>query len=113
MVKMWLVDTGCGYDLVSERETATIKRFVSNANIPSTFHTANGPTRTENVANIYVKELDENITPYVLESTPPVPIVACRCIELGYTCIWPTSQSPYFIRPDGMIMHLSIEHEIP
>ena len=41
MVKMWLVDTGCGYDLVSRRETTLIKRFVSKAKVPITFHTAN------------------------------------------------------------------------
>ena len=50
-VKMWLVDSGCGYDLVSKRETAMIKHVVSKAQVPITFHTANGPTRTENVAN--------------------------------------------------------------
>ena len=67
---MWLVDTGCGYDLVSKRETPLIRRFVSKAKVPIMFHTANGPTRTENVANIYVKELDANITPSVIENTP-------------------------------------------
>ena len=61
---MWLVDTGCGYDLVSQRETALINRFVNKAKVPITFHTASGPTRTDNVANSYVKELDDTITPY-------------------------------------------------
>ena len=37
MVKMWLVDTGCGYDLVSKRETGMIKRFVRKAKVPITF----------------------------------------------------------------------------
>ena len=30
------------------------------------------------VANIYVKELDENITPHVLDNTPPVLTVGYR-----------------------------------
>ena len=34
-------------------------------------------------------------------------------MELGYTFIWPTRQNPYFIRPDGMIVHLTVEHYIP
>jgi len=113
MVKEWLVDTGCGYDLVSQRETGLIKRFVSKAKVPITFHTANGPTRTENIANIHVRELDENITPYVLENTPPVLTVAYRCMEMGYTFVWPTSQEPYFIRPDGMIIRLKVVNYIP
>ena len=108
MVKMWLVDTGCGYDIVSQRETALIKRFVSKAKVPITFHTANGPTRTENIAKIHVRELDGNITPYVLENTPPVLTVGYRCIELGYTFMWPANQEPYFMRPDGIIAHLKL-----
>ena len=104
---------GAVYDLVSKRETTLIKRFVSKATFPITFHTANGPTRTENVANIYVRELDENITPYVLASTPSVLTVGYRCMDIGYTFIWPTNQSPYFIRLDGMIIHLTIENYIP
>ena len=72
LVKMWLVDTGCGYDLVSMREVALMKRFVEKARHTITFRTANGPTVTEDVANVYVKELDEHITPYILNNSPPV-----------------------------------------
>ena len=85
MVKMWLVDTGCDYDIVSKRETALIKRFVSKAKVPITFHTAHGPTRTENNANIHARDLDDNITPYMLENTPPVLTVGYICMDLGYT----------------------------
>ena len=81
---MWLVDTGCGYDLVSKRETTLIKRFVSKATVPITFHTANGPTRTDNVANIHGRELEYNITPFLLDNTPPVLTVGYMCMELGY-----------------------------
>ena len=49
---MWLVDTGCGYDLVSKREVALMKRFVEKAKHTITFHTANGPTVTEDAANV-------------------------------------------------------------
>ena len=97
----------------SPRERGLIKRFVSKAKVPITFHTANGPTRTENVANTHVWELDENFTHYVLENTPPVLTVGYRCMEMGYTFIWPTAQEPYFIRPDGMIIHLKIVNYIP
>ena len=33
MVKMWLVDIGCGYDIVPNRETALIRRSVSKAKV--------------------------------------------------------------------------------
>ena len=32
--------------------------------------------------------------------------VGGRCMELGYTCIWPKEQFPYFIWPAGVIIHL-------
>ena len=34
-------------------------------------------------------------------------------MEMGYTLIWPTAQEPYFIRPDGMIIHLKVVNYIP
>ena len=93
---MWLVDTGCGYDIVSKREVSKLKRFISKATCGITFHTANGATRTEDVANIYVKELDENITLHIPDNTTPALTVGCRCLEMGYTCVWPAGQNPYF-----------------
>jgi hypothetical protein len=66
-----------------------IKRFVSKAKVPITLLTANPPTRTEHIANIHIRELDENITPYVLENTLPVLTVGYRCMELGSTFYLP------------------------
>ena len=60
-----------------------------------------------------MQELDENITPYVLENTPPVLTVGYRCMEMGYTFMWPTAQEPYFIRPDGVVIRLTVEDYIP
>ena len=110
---MWLVDTGCGYDLVSKRAVALMKRFVEKATHTITFHTAHGPTVVEDVANVYVNELDENITPYIFNNSPPVLKVGYSCMEFGYTFIWPTGQNPYFIRIDGRIVHLTVDNCIP
>ena len=110
---MWLVDTGCGYDLASKREVALMKTFVEKAKHTITFHTANGPTVTEDVADVYVQELDENITLYIYNNIPPVLTVGYRCMEMGYTFIWPTGQNPFFIRHDGMIVHLAVENYMP
>ena len=40
---------------------------------------------TEDVTNVYVKELDENRCHYILNNTPPVLTVGYRCMEMGYT----------------------------
>ena len=104
MVKMWLVDTGCGYDLVSKREVALMKRFAIKAKHTITFHTANGPTVTENVANVYVKELSENIAPYILYNTHPV---GYRCMELGYAL--PRDRSSFVLPPINGRFTLMVE----
>ena len=70
LVQMWLVDTGCGYDLVSKREVALMKICVEKAKHTITFHTANGPTVTEDVANVYMQELDETLPPIFSTSHP-------------------------------------------
>ena len=90
-----------------------MQRFINKAKHTITFHTANGPTVPENVANIHVKEVDEDITPYILNNAPPVLTVGYRCMEMRYTFMWPGGQSPFLIRPDGMIIHLVVEHYIP
>ena len=110
---MWLVDTGCGYDLVSKREVALTKRFVEKGTHTITFHTAKGPIVTEGVAKVYVTELGEHIAPYILNNLPPVLTVGYICMELGYTFIWPKGQNPFFIRPDGMIVHMTVDNGIP
>ena len=75
---MWLIDTGSGYDLFSKRGVALMTRFINKTKHTITVPTANGPTVTENVANIHVKEVDEDITPYLLNNTPPVLTVGYR-----------------------------------
>ena len=34
-------------------------------------------------------------------------------MDSGYTFSWPTGQDPFFIRPDGMLVHLTSENYIP
>ena len=54
-----LVDTGCGYDLVSREHTAASKRWVRKAVNPRTFQTANGITTTDKVVRMTVDEFGE------------------------------------------------------
>ena len=91
LVKMWLVDTGCCYHLVSKREVAHMKIFVEQAKHNFTFHTASRPIVTEDAANVYVQELDDIISPYILNNTPPALTGGYRCTGMGYTFIWPKS----------------------
>ena len=95
--KMWLIETGFGYGIVSKREVTLIRRFFNQAKHTITFHTANGPTVTVDVASSYVKDLGEFISSYMLNNTPPVLNVGYRCIELGHTFIWPDAKVENYI----------------
>ena len=80
MLDLWLVDTGCGHDLVSSTnvklsggETRRFKKVVI-------FQTANGDTPSTRVAPISIRELNETIVPYVLKETPSVISVGDRSV---------------------------------
>ena len=112
-VDRWLVDTGCGYDLVSKEHTASIRRWVRKAVHPRTFQTANGVTTTEKVARMTVGEFGEEVAPYILDSTPPVLSVGYRCMNLGYSFIWPKGEDPYLLLPNGSICPLVTKGDVP
>ena len=94
VVKLWLIDTGCGHDLVARKELKGLRKLIRQANIPLTFYTANGQVPATDAADLFVKELDATVEPYVLEQTPAVLSVGMRCMRMGYTFIWPAGESP-------------------
>ena len=71
-VVSWLIDTGCGHDLIGVEEVKALKRMFKAAGIPVSFQTANGVTQTKEVVELYVDELGETVEPYILASTPGV-----------------------------------------
>ena len=112
-VKKWLVDTGCGHDLISRRELPTHGNCLKAAQVPITFDTANGETHTTEVADIFIKQLNADILPYVLEETPAAISVGYRCIELGYSFFWPNGATPYFVNPENKRIYLEVRERMP
>ena len=112
-VKMWLVDSGCGHDLISKREVADSQLDQEQCDNPMGFNTANGSTVAHNVAPLYIDELNCNISPYVLPSTPAVVSMGKRCGHEGYSFIWMDGKCPYFITPDKKRIRLRVVGDIP
>ena len=112
-VELWLVDTGCGSDLIDKYEIRNLKQFVTRAVKTITFVTANGRTTATDVARLFVEEFGEEIQPYILDSTPAVVSVGLRCMKLGYSFIWPARGLPYFILPNGNLVYLEVIGDIP
>ena len=58
-------------------------------------HIANSSTVRGKVANVYITELDDKITPYILDNTPPVSTVGCPCLDMDYLFMWPSGEAPF------------------
>ena len=111
---VWLVDTGSEQDLISESMLNTAKatnRRTSDA--PISLTTANGSTRADEVADVRVDAMHKPFTPYILEETPAVLSVGVRCMEQGYSFVWPADGKPYFICPDLGVIELSVDGTVP
>ena len=113
IIKSWLIDTGCGHDLISRKDLQSLAVKITASLNPLTFNTANGQTVSTEAAHLYNKELKEELLPHVLSSTPPVLSVGRRCMEMGYSFVWLNGQAPNFICPDGMIVELIVRDNIP
>ena len=56
IVRLWLIDTGCGQYLVSRRELKYVRKYIKEANKPLTFNTANGKANALEVAELFCNE---------------------------------------------------------
>ena len=110
-VATWLIDTGRGHDLVPKREAAHTQRFIRKAGTIS--YREWFDSKGKNAAIVYITEVDDNITPYILENTPPALAVRYRCMDMDYSFIWPSGEAPCFIRLGGYIIRWMVEGYIP
>ncbi|CAE7218058.1 unnamed protein product [Symbiodinium sp. KB8] len=97
----FLMDTGCGHDLFSQRKVGKhgLETLVSEEAI--SFQTANGVTNTDLISNFQTETFTEPINVYVLDDTPSVLSVGKRCMKQGYGFEWPPAENPFMINPEG------------
>ena len=55
-VKLWLIDTGCGHDLVARNELKGLRKLIRDADVPLNFFTANGEVPATEAVDLFVKE---------------------------------------------------------
>ena len=78
----FIMDTGCGYDLISKRKAKEFELDVHEGADRMVFMTANGITETREVATCSVDSFQEEAKPFVLEQTPAVFSVGMRSFGL-------------------------------
>ena len=111
--KKWLIDSGCGWDLVQECHVAHLEDLIRTPQFTPRMWTANGVTRAEHEVPLYISELDEHCVPFILKSTLDVLTMGRRCMEDGYSFVWKAkSNQPYFRKPDGTRIYLTVEHYV-
>ena len=97
----FLMDTGCGHDLISQKkiEKHNLETLVTPE--PISFQTANGVTDTDLVSNFQTESFKEPINAYVLDDTPSVLSIGKRCMNHNYGFVWPPGREPFMIDPEG------------
>ena len=80
---------------------------------PIMFHTANGSTATQTEAEIDLGTFDEISQAYVLDDTPSVMSLGKRCMEEGYSFVWPSGKMPFMITKSGERIDPTIHDNIP
>ena len=80
---LWLVDTGCGHDLVSANNAKLSKGKKITLENQVAFQTANGDAPSTHSSQIFIEELSEMIEPFVLKDTPSVISVDDRTMNEG------------------------------
>ena len=110
--KRFIMDSGSGHDLISAKK-------VDRMDLPTyddavvNFHTANGVTSSTKRSDIKFEAFDEPAQAHILEDTPSVMSMGKRCVDLGYSFIWPSGKTPYMIDPNGDIIEMTVRDYIP
>ena len=91
----WLVDSGSESDLVSKGMLKDVSaKNCRAAEHPISLVTANGSTEASEVADVKLSALPDPVQPYVLNHTPAVLSVGTRCVNQGYSFVWPANGKP-------------------
>ena len=109
----FLMDTGCGHDLISQKKIQKHELETLVASEPISFQTANGITESDLMSNFSTDSFEEPINAYVLDDTPSVLSVGKRCMNQNYGFIWPPGREPFMINPEGKKIVLFVKGDIP
>ena len=60
-----------------------------------------------------IGEFGEAVALYIIDSNPAVLSVGYRCMNIGYSFLWPQGGSPYFLLPNGKVCPLATKGYAP
>ena len=110
--KRFIMDSGSGHDLISAKKIDRMD-LPTYDDVVVNFHTANGVTSSTKRSDIKFEAFDEPAQAHILEDTPSVMSMGKRCVDLGYSFIWPSGKTPYMIDSNGDIIEMTVRDYIP
>ena len=110
----FIMDTGCGHNLISQRKVKELGLETYLDNDGMTFMTANDLTDSNEITMMDHENLGQ-CKLHVLNQTPAVLSVGSRCTKEGYSFVWPDGEDmkPAMIGSDGTCTFLEVDGDIP
>jgi hypothetical protein len=110
----WIIDSGSGFDLISERSlTKDDRKAVTKAENPCRMATANGVATAEEQLSIHIEGIG-SVDAVVLNNSPcNVLSLGKLCMEKGFGFRWTSGQLPKLLLPDGTAKILTINQYVP
>ena len=111
--KKFIMDSGSGHDLISANRVDRMD-LTTYDGATVNFHTANGVTRSTKRSDIQFTAFSEPAEAHILEDTPSViSMMGKRCVDLGYSFVWPAGKIPFMVDPDGNVIEMTVKDYIP
>ena len=79
------------------------------SNDPVMLMTASGPSDSSKQANMAAGDIGDT-NPYLLPQTPSVGL---KCMNQGYDFVWHANKKPFFVKPDGTHIYLTVGYYVP
>ena len=79
---------------------------------PISLITVNGSTEANEVADVKLPALPDPVQPYVLDQAPAVLSVGTRCVDQGYSFVWPAHGEQILVHPDDKVVELRVEGHV-
>ncbi len=113
VVDRWIIDTGCGKDIVCQRYAALYQNIWRKTAV-HTFGTGNGVATADHEMTLKIPEFDDEIfKPLIMEDSPSVISVGLRTRLHGYGFVWLPGRAPCIILPSGRIVPLQVSQDVP
>ena len=111
---MWIMDTGCGFDLISKAGLSTAaKKKIKHARQAIRLQAAGGSVKADMILPLHSPALKRDVEPLVLSQTPSVLSLGRRCMDEGFSFWWESGKFPIITLPDGKQIELYVIDYIP